>query len=68
MEKSGAVIKTDKAENWLKAVNFVPDSFTIIVYEYNGKSPKVKIGDGVHKVNDLPFLSTPEVGEETLSL
>ena len=68
MEKSGAVIKTDKAENWAKAVNFVPDSFTIVVYEYDGKSPKVKIGDGAHKVNDLPFLSTPEVGEETLSL
>lgn len=68
MEKSSAVIKTDKAYNWAKAMNFVPDSFTIVVYEYDGKSPRVKIGDGVHKVNDLPFLSTPSVEEGTLSL
>lgn len=68
MEKSNAVIKTDTADNWGKAVNYVPDSFTIIVYEYEDKSPRVKVGDGRHRVAELPFLSAPVVEEGTLSL
>ena len=33
MEKSNAIVKVDTAANWEKAVNYIPDVFTIIVYE-----------------------------------
>lgn len=56
MIKSNAVVKVDKAENWEKAKNYIPDKFTIVVYEFDNSSPKVKLGDGFHNVNDLPFL------------
>lgn len=68
MIKSNAVVKVDTEENWNKAVNYIPDSFTIIVFTYENSSPKVKIGDGIHKVLDLPFLSNREVVGDTLML
>ena len=68
MIKSNAIVKVDTEENWAKAINYIPDSFTIIVYEYENSSPKVKIGDGFHKVNDLPFLNNREVINDTLVL
>lgn len=68
MIKSNAVVKVDTEENWNKAVNYIPDSFTIIVYEFENSSPKVKIGDGIHKVKELPFLSNREVVNDTLVL
>jgi len=68
MKKSHATVKVDTELNWAKAVNYIPDSFTIIVYTYEDKSPKVKIGDGIHKVNDLPFLSNKEVSGNVLVL
>ena len=68
MKKSNAIVKVDSVENWNKAINYIPDSFTIIIYEFENSSPRVKIGDGIHKVKDLPFLSTKEVVEDTLIL
>lgn len=68
MLKSNATVKVDTEENWAKALNYIPDSFTILVYTYESESPKVKIGDGIHKVNELPFLANREVKEETLML
>ena len=68
MEKSNAIVKVDTEENWKKAQNYIPDSFTIIVYSYEDRGPKIKIGDGIHKVNDLPFLNNKEVEEHTLVL
>lgn len=69
MRKSNAIIKTDTAENWEKAKNYIPDSFTIVVYEFENAPPKIKIGDGIHKVGDIPFLiQQKEVIESTLIL
>lgn len=70
MEKSNAIIKTDSAENWEKAKNYVPDKFTIIVYTYaNDMPPRIKIGDGIHTVNELSFLiSEKTVKNNTLIL
>ena len=68
MEKSNATVKVDTEENWVKAVNYIPDSFTIIVYTYSNKAPKVKMGDGIHKVNDLPFLNNKEMDGTCLVL
>lgn len=68
MRKSNAIVKVDSEENWKKATNYIPDIFTIIIYEFENSAPKVKIGDGVHFVNDLPFLSNKEVIDDTLML
>ena len=68
MLKSNAVVKVDSEENWNKAVNYIPDPFTILVYTYREATPKVKIGDGTHKVKDLPFLNQSQVVDDTLIL
>lgn len=70
MEKSNAIIKTDSVENWEKAKNYIPDKFTIIVYTYaNDEPPRIKIGDGIHNVNELSFLiNDKEVKDDTLIL
>lgn len=66
MEKSNAIIKTDSAENWDKAKNYIPDKFTIIVYTYaNGEPPRIKIGDGIHTVTELSFLVNEKTVKDT---
>lgn len=61
MLKSNAIIKTDKAENWDKAVNYIPDKSTILIFDYDDGSFNIKLGDGVHKVKELPFLDDSDV-------
>lgn len=68
MVKSNAIVKVDKAQNWAKAINYIPDSFTILVYEYDDRPPKIKMGNGKTKVNDLPFLNESQVKDDTLEL
>lgn len=48
------IIKRDKEENWQKAINFIPKENEIIVYDC-GDNIKIKVGNGINKVNDLPF-------------
>lgn len=56
-------IKHDTAQNWAKAVNFTPLAGELIIYDgvlENGiyiEQPRIKIGDGVHKLAELPFMS-----------
>lgn len=47
-------IKRDTEDNWLKAKNFIPKENEIIIYDCPNIT-KIKIGDGITKVNDLPF-------------
>lgn len=68
MIKSNAVVKVDTEENWNKAINYIPDKFTIIVYEYQDRSPKIKMGDGKHKICELPFLNESRVEDSILKL
>jgi len=69
MKKTEAVVKTDLASNWAKAINYVPEKSVIIVYEYEDSAPRIKLGDGIHKVNDLPFLVNPPcVSQDVLEL
>ena len=55
-------VKHDLAENWTKAVNFIPLAGEFILYDgiiEDGKYiefPKLKIGDGIHKLAELPFI------------
>lgn len=52
--------KIDTAENWGKAVNFVPKKGEIIVYSDGGGAgiPKIKVGDGTTKVGSLKFIES----------
>ena len=57
--------KNDLAENWEKASGFIPKLGEIIVYnaDENNPIPRIKIGNGVDIVNDLPFVTTSADGE-----
>lgn len=61
--KDRVLIKHDIAENWAKAVNFVPMAGELIIYDgiiEDGiylEQPKIKVGDGLHKLAELPFLN-----------
>lgn len=69
MDKNNANIRVDTSENWAKALRYIPDKFTIIVYQDEGAAPKIKIGDGIHTVSELPFLiSDKTVKNNTLIL
>lgn len=62
--KKQITLKHDIAENWLKAVNFIPKLNELILYDgilEDGiyiELPRLKIGDGVTKLNDLPFIES----------
>ena len=48
--------KHDVEANWNKAVNFIPKAGEMIIYDADGTNPvRIKIGDGITVVNNLPF-------------
>lgn len=60
------VPKIETAENWAKAKNFIPKKNQIIIYDGRQENeeyvtlPKIKLGDGIHTVSELPFVSSFE--------
>lgn len=52
--------KHDTAENWAKAISFIPKIGELIVYDpdENFGYARTKMGDGITKVNDLPFINS----------
>lgn len=56
--KSRIQLKNDTEANWKKAINFVPKQGEVIIYnvDESNDAPRMKIGDGVQNVNDLPFV------------
>ena len=57
------ITRHDKEANWNKVVNFVPKLGEIIIYEAELEhiTPRIKIGDGVNTVRQLPFITDPYV-------
>jgi hypothetical protein len=61
--KERVQIKHDTSENWAKASKFIPLAGELIIYDgiiEDGcylEKPRIKIGDGIHKLNELPFLN-----------
>ena len=55
--KTRIIHKHDTAENWSKAINFVPLLGEFIIYDADETcfGARFKIGNGVSNVNDLPF-------------
>ena len=49
--------KNDIEANWKKAVNFIPLEAEIVIYlpDEGHKTARIKVGDGITNVNDLPF-------------
>lgn len=56
--KSRVINKHETEADWKKAVNFIPEKAEHIVYDIdeNYDYERLKIGDGVTPVNDLPFI------------
>lgn len=57
------VHKHDTEENWNKATNFIPKQGEIIVYDpdTNCRYSRMKIGDGIRNVSDLPFATVADI-------
>lgn len=56
---NGRIIhKNDIEENWEKATNFIPKKSELIIYNPDDThaQARIKVGDGVTKVNDLSFV------------
>lgn len=64
--KARVQMKTDTEENWLNATNFTPKNGEIIIYaiDSNHSYQRIKIGDGVTLVNNLPFVNESNDGIE----
>ena len=64
--KSRIVHKHDTESNWNKAINFIPKQGEIIVYDIdsNHSYERIKIGDGVTNVNNLPFVISTLTNDE----
>lgn len=64
--KSRIVHKHDTELNWNKATNFIPKQGEIIVYDIdsNHSYERIKIGDGVTNVNNLPFVISTLTNDE----
>ena len=67
-------IKRDTEQNWEKAKNFIPKKDEVIIYDCDSTT-KIKIGDGVTKVNNLKFveevipsLNAQYIDDETIIL
>lgn len=54
-----SVQKHDIQSNWEKATGFIPMAGEIIIYDIDSNYPyeRIKIGDGAHNVNALPFVN-----------
>lgn len=68
--KKQITLKHDLAENWEKAINFIPKLNELILYDgvlENGvyiELPRLKRGDGQTRLNDLPFLDASDSNTE----
>ena len=63
--KSRIILKHDIEENWNKAESFIPKQGEIIIYDTddNFTYSRMKIGDGVTNVINLPF-SNQSAGQQ----
>lgn len=64
--KTRIIHKHDVELNWNKAINFIPKQGEIIVYDIdsNHSYERIKIGDGVTNVNNLPFVISTLTNDE----
>lgn len=68
--KSRIQLKNDLQENWDKATGFVPKDGEIIIYDVDSTYtyPRIKVGDGVNTVTNLPFMNDEITNEQIDSI
>ena len=56
--KARIQLKCDTEENWNKAIHFIPLKGEIIIYSADDSHPfpRLKTGDGITSIIDLPLL------------
>ena len=61
--KTRIQLKNDTEAHWNLATNFVPKQGEVIIYSTDDTHPfsRLKVGDGVTKVIDLPFIGSHNV-------
>ena len=59
--KTRIQLKNDTEENWNKATGFIPLQGELIIYLTDEVHPfsRIKVGDGVTPVTELPFVGFP---------
>lgn len=64
--KTRIIQKHDTEANWLEVNDFIPLQGEIIIYDIdnNNTSERIKIGDGVTAVNELPFINGVPTSEK----
>ena len=71
------VQKHDLEKNWIKAENFIPMAGEVIIYDRDDNITdeslkgtysyeRIKIGDGVQNVNNLPFVSVEVITNDEI--
>jgi hypothetical protein len=65
---SRIINKHDTEAHWLLATNFTPKQGELIVYDIdeNHDYERIKIGDGVQNVNNLPFVSVEVITNDEI--
>ena len=61
-------VRRDSIKNWEKAKNYTPSFGTIVIYDFDDGSMKIKLGNGKTNVQDLPFLYEPHLEDSSLVL
>lgn len=61
--------KHDTAENWAKAINFIPKAGELIIYDQdeNFAYSRIKMGDGIKTVGELPFIDEQKADKSEVS-
>ena len=64
--KTRIQLKNDTEANWNKAINFIPLKGEVIIYSTDDSHPfsRLKVGDGVTTVNNLPFIYSDSLNNE----
>ena len=59
-------LKNDTEAHWRQATGFIPLKGEIIIYSADDSHPfsRLKVGDGITYVNDLPFLRADDIREK----
>ena len=64
--KARVKMKTDTTANWDKQSAFIPLKGEIIVYNDDGLSPRIKIGNGSTLLSELPFIGDRMILEDSV--
>ena len=61
-------LKIDTEAHWQQAVNFIPLKGEIIIYSADNTRPfcRLKVGDGIHTINQLSFIDAGSVNGSIL--